>query len=89
MVVPSTKVAMRSLRPSLSTSATLSFVIRSKVGHLPTVPGANTSRAGGGFSNSNLTPPVKMMTSLGGELGGAKSPTTRLPVGKSPDVGEP
>ena len=57
----------------------MSFVIRSTSGRLrPFVPGENTSLTGGGFLNSNLTPLVKMMTS-GGELGGAKSPTTRLP----------
>ena len=51
---------------------------------IPSDPGVNTSRTGGGVSNWNSRPLVRMSTPVagvpGGELGGAKLPIAKLPL---------
>ena len=66
-------------------SATLVAVVKKTSGMLiPSDPGVNTSRTGGGVSNWNSRPLVRMRTPVagvpGGELGGAKLPIAKLPL---------
>ena len=65
--------------------STLVAVVKKTSGMLiPIDPGVNTSRTGGGVSNWNSRPLVRMSTSVAGvpdgELGGAKLPIAKLPL---------